>query len=364
MSNAKSRSPFSNLISESYRFKTWVIAAKVRRPHIQQRLDYPQILVNINRRKAADVGLNMIEVVKNLVSATNSSINFNPGFWIDPKNGNHYFMGVQYPEKDLHSMSTLQNILVDSPVQNRPIPLKEFADFSYQKGPTEISHYNINRVTDIYANVYGRDLGSVSSDVETQLRQVKHPPGYHIAFRGEMSNFTESFDHFIYGFILAVLLIYLALVAQFRSLRDPLIILIAVPLGLIGVVFALKLTHTTLNIQSFLGTIFMAGIAVANSILMVEFMNRKYRREKLPLLEAVLEGSVLRLRPVIMTSVAAIVALLPMAIGMGHGSEANVPLARAVIGGLLVSTILSLFVVPALYYTFYYRRGSEVATSS
>lgn len=321
--------------------------------HIQQRLDYPQITVDLDRQKVADVGLNALNVVKNLVSATNSSINFDPGFWIDPKNGNHYFLGVQYPESELNSLNTLKNILIDSPLQERPVPLKELAQFHYQNAPTEINHYNINRVTDIYANVEGRDLGSVSSDIAQQLKTITPPSGYQIVFRGEMTNVADSFQNLSYGFLLAVVLIYLALVAQFRSLKDPLIILIAVPMGLIGVILALKLTHTTLNIQSFLGTLFMAGIAVANSILIVEFINHKYREEQLPLIDAILEGSSLRLRPILMTSIAALVALIPMAIGLGHGSEANIPLARAVIGGLSLSTLLSLLVVPCLYYTFY-----------
>jgi len=324
--------------------------------HIKQRLDYPQIAVNLDRKKIADVGLNTLNVVKNLVSATNSSINFDPGFWIDPKNGNHYFLGVQYPEEQLNSLDVLKEILIDSKQQERPVPLKELARFDYQSAPTEINHHNINRVTDIFASVSGRDIGSVSHDIQQNLKKIKPPSGYKIVFHGEMSNVAESFKNLGYGFILAVVLIYLALVAQFRSLKDPFIILIAVPMGLIGVVLALKLTFTTLNIQSFLGTLFMAGIAVANSILIVEFINHKYRGEGLPLKEAIYEGASLRLRPILMTTLAALVALTPMAIGMGHGSEANIPLARAVIGGLSVSTILSLLVVPCLYYSFYSQK--------
>jgi len=177
--------------------------------------------------------------------------------------------------------------------------------------------------------------------------------------RGETANLKESFANLGYGFGLAVVLIYLVLVALFRSLAEPLIILITVPLGLAGVAGALWLTGTTFNIQSFLGIIFMAGVAVSNGILIVEFVNIKYREEHMPLRDAIVEGTSFRLRPILMTSFAAMLALLPMAIGVGHGAEANVPLARAVIGGLLVSSLLSLFVVPCLYYSFNRRQKSR-----
>ncbi len=329
--------------------------------HIQQRIDYPQITVDIDRRKAAAMGLNVVDVVKNLVSATNSSVNFQPAFWIDPKNGNHYFVGAQYKEADLKDQSTLENILITSPKQDKPVHLKEIASFEQATAPTEINHYQISRVTDVFANVSGRDIGSVSREIERLLTNIQPPEGYKILLRGETSNLRESSTNLSFGFGLSVVLIYLVLVALFRSVTEPLIILITVPLGLVGVVGALWLTGTTLNIQSFLGTIFMAGVAVANGILIVEFVNMKYREENMPLRDAIVEGTSLRLRPILMTSFAAMLALLPMAIGFGHGAEANVPLARAVIGGLLASTVLSLFVVPCLYYSF--KRGVELTLS-
>jgi CzcA family heavy metal efflux pump len=325
--------------------------------HIQQRIDYPQITVDIDRRKAASMGLNVVEVVKNLVSATNSSVNFQPAFWIDPKNGNHYFVGAQYKEADLVDQSTLENILITSPKQEKPVRLKEIATLGQATAPTEINHSQISRVTDIFANVAGRDIGSISREIEGRLREIQPPEGYKILLRGETTNLKESSTNLSFGFGLAVVLIYLVLVALFRSLAEPLIILITVPLGLAGVVGALWLTGTTLNIQSFLGTIFMAGVAVSNGILIVEFVNVKYREEHMSLRDSIVEGASLRLRPILMTSFAAMLALLPMAIGVGRGAEANVPLARAVIGGLLASTFLSLFVVPCLYYTFNRRRA-------
>lgn len=319
---------------------------------IQQRLDYPQVTIDVDRRKAAAMGLTAVDIVKNVVAATNSSVNFDPAFWIDSKNGNHYFVGTQYREKDLVDEDSLKSLLITSKQQERAIPLKELARFGRTTAPTEINHLNIGRVLDVYGNVSGRDLASVSAEIEKQIAQMQTPPGYQVHMRGEMSFLRDSFKNLSQGFLLAVFLIYLVLVAQFRSLKDPIIILIAVPLGLLGVMTALWVTGSTLNIQSFLGIIFMAGIVVSNSILIVEFTNHKMREEKLPLEQAIIEASTIRLRPIIMTSLAAIVGLLPMAIGIGRGSEPNVPLARAVIGGLLVSTFLSLLVVPCLYFAF------------
>ena len=321
---------------------------------IQQRLDYPQLSIEVDRRKAAALGLNTVDVVKNVVSATNSSVTFDPAFWIDPDNGNHYFAGAQYRESDLIDIETLKEIPITSPLQNRSVPLKEIASFGKKQAPAEINHINISRVMDIYGNVEGRDLGAVSADIEKRLAELEIPPGYQVELFGEMSGLKDSFENLSYGLLLATFLVYLVLVAQFRSFKDPLIILVAVPLGLIGVIGALWLTGSRLNIQSFLGTIFMVGIVVSNSILIVEFANRRRIGGK-SLKEAIISACSIRLRPILMTSFAAIFGLLPMAIGFGHGAEANVPLARAVIGGLFVSTFLSLFVVPCVYYSFHLR---------
>ncbi len=330
---------------------------------IQQRLDYPQITIDVNRRKAASMGLTAVDIVKNVVAATNSSVNFEPAFWIDQKNGNHYFVGTQYRERDLVDEDTLKNLSITGRQQERAVPLKELASFGNGTAPTEIEHLNIGRVLDIYANVSGRDFSGVSDEIEKVISQTISPAGYQINLRGEMSFLKESFENLGWGFILAIFLIYLVLVAQFKSLTDPFVILIAVPLGLFGVVMALLITGSTFNIQSFLGIIFMAGIVVSNSILIVQFINFKFREEKLPLEIAIVDASTTRLRPIVMTSLAAILGLLPMAIGMGRGSEPNIPLARAVIGGLLASTVLSLFVVPCLYYSFHTKSVIKRARS-
>jgi multidrug efflux pump subunit AcrB len=200
----------------------------------------------------------------------------------------------------------------------------------------------------------------VATEIE---RRIQHeilpnlPEGYFVHMRGEIASMRSSFAALGFGFSLAVILIYLVMVAQFRSFLDPLIVMFAVPLGIIGVVAILLITGTTLNIQSILGVVFMVGIVVSNSILLVEFANRLRQRGD-DLRRAVVEAAIIRLRPILMTSLAAVIAMLPMAIGIGRGTEANVPLARAVVGGLLVSTLLTLFVVPCLYLIF--KRRPEV----
>ena len=315
---------------------------------IQQRLDYPQLDVTVDRVKAAYVGLTQQDVLKNATSALNSSISFDPAFWIDDKNGNHYFLGVQYPEDQIKSRETLENIPVTGQGQDTPILLRNIADFKRSTGALETNHVNIVRVIDLYANVQGRDIGSVAGEIQKRIDGLEVPSGYRVQTRGEVSSMKESFQSLTFGLVLAAMLVYLVMVAQFRSFLDPFIIMFAVPLGLIGVIWMLLLTGTTLNIQSFMGTIFMVGIAVSNSILLVEFANR-LMRDGLPMREAVVRASGIRLRPIVMTSLAAILGLFPMGFLAGRGAEANVPLARAVIGGLTVSTILTLIVVPVLF---------------
>jgi multidrug efflux pump subunit AcrB len=332
---------------------------------IQQKLDYPQIAVDVDRTRAAFCGLTQQDVVKNVVTAFNSSINFSPSFWIDNKNGNHYFIGAQYPESDILSMSTLEHVPITGTGES-PTLLKNIATFRRTTAPAEINHLNINRVTDIFVNVHDRDVGSVAAEIEQGLDDLREQigaedeaavaagqpkpwEGYRIYMRGEVASMKESFASLGFGLVLAAVLVYLVMVAQFRSFLDPFIVMFAVPLGLIGVLATLFITNTTINIQSFMGLIFMVGIAVSNSVLLVEFANRLREEKGLSPTDAALEAAKIRLRPILMTSLAAILGLLPMAIGMGRGSEANIPLARAVVGGLLVSTVLVVVFVPVLY---------------
>jgi CzcA family heavy metal efflux pump len=320
---------------------------------IQQKLDYPVLNIDVDRVKAAYLGLTQESVVKNIETAINSSVNFLPAFWIDQNNGNHYFLGAQYPENLIRNIATLENIPLTDPALDGKVGqevtlVKNVAKITRGVAPVEVEHRAITRVTDVYSNVNGRDIGSVASDIENRLAHVTLPSGYHVAMRGEVQSMRESFSGLGFGLLMAVALVYLVMVAQFRSFLDPLIILFAVPLGIVGVILILLLTGTTVNIQSYIGTIFMVGIAVSNSILLVEFANR-LRTEGTPVYEAAVRAGGIRLRPILMTSCAAIVGLLPMAFHVGTGSEANIPLARAVIGGLAASTVLTLFVVPSLY---------------
>ncbi len=320
---------------------------------IQQKVDYPVFNIDVDRVKAAYLGLTAEDVVKNVVTAINSSVNFLPAFWIDERNGNHYFLGAQYPEDRIRDISTLENVPLTDPgppgrKSQEPALVKNVASISRGVAPLEVDHQNITRVTDVDVNVDGRDTASVAGDIQRRLDRLRLPAGYSVVMRGEIQSIRESFAGLGLGLLMAVALVYLVMVAQFRSFLDPLIILFAVPLGLIGVIAILLLTGITVNIQSYIGTIFMVGIAVSNSVLLVEFANRQ-RQEGLPIEEAVVRASAIRLRPILMTSFAAIVGLLPMAFRLGTGAEANVPLARAVVGGLAASTFLTLFVVPTLY---------------
>ena len=345
---------------------------------VQQMVDYPTIKVKPDRKKMAYLGISMEDAVKNVMSMLNSSTSFDPAFWLDHKSGNHYFVGVTYLEKAIGSMQALRTVPITSETTQTPVQLQNVADFAKTTSAVEVNHVALARVIDVYANVEGRDVGSVAADVERVLSRwgkkkadaaaawsVPDPKqegatlaGYTVKMRGEVSSMRESFSSLGFGLILATVLIYLIMVAQFRSFVDPFIIMFAVPLGLIGVLLVLYLTGTTLNVQSFMGVIFMVGIAVSNSILLVEFANRVQAERGLSVRDAAVEAGSVRLRPILMTSVAAVLGLLPLAL---HEGQATTPLARAVIGGLTVSTALTVFVVPCLYVMIKGRHGDRAA---
>ncbi len=339
---------------------------------IIQRWDYPILNVEIDRTKAAYVGLDVEDVVTNLVTATNSSINFQPAFWIDERNGNHYFIGAQYSEKDMVSFETIKDIPLTGAESESPVLLRNVADFERSVGPAQINHRNITRVIDIYAGVeQGRAVGTVVEEVEEKLKaspalqlvsrsserggyfDVGGPEykgkGYTLTAQGEVNIMREAFREFGSGLVIAIILVYLVMVAQFRSFRDPLIILLTVPLGFIGVAAVLGATFTALSIQSLMGIIMMVGIVVEYSIVMVDFANQRVR-DGAGITEAITEAARVRLRPILMTSLTTLLAIAPMAIGFG-GGEVNIPLARAIVGGVLGATVLSLVVLPCLYVT-------------
>lgn len=333
---------------------------------IAQRLDYPTLTITMNRDKAARMGLTPEGVMQNLVSATNSSVGFDPAFWVDKSKGNHYFIGVQYPEELLTNLETILNIPIGM-VDGVPIRLRNVAEIEKSQGPGVVNHRNITRVMDIYANVErGYDAGSIMTNIEAALLVDGNPlgasrdtddrgevyrlanyPGTALRSQGEVKEMRKSFSQFTAGFVIAAVLVYLVMVAQFRSLLDPLVILLTVPLGFIGVVAALLLTGSNLSIMSFMGIIMMVGIVVEYSIVLVDFANQRLN-EGMSVQEAIIDAAKVRARPILMTSLTTWLALLPMAIGT-FGGDANAPLARAIIGGVIAATVLSLLVVPCLY---------------
>jgi multidrug efflux pump subunit AcrB len=226
--------------------------------------------------------------------------------------------------------------------------LRDLVEVSRQTGPETVDHYNLQRTMDVLVNVSGNDLGRVASQVEQALRSLQTPKDLMIAIKGEADSLRAALAGFSGTLPLAMVLIYLVMVGLFRSYLDPFVIMFAVPLGFIGVIWMLLLTNTSVNLESMIGTLMMIGIVVSNSVLLVDFANRRLR-EGMPLEEAVVQAGRLRIRPILMTSLATILGLAPMALGLGEGSEANMPLARAVIGGLSVSTFMTLLFIPVLH---------------
>lgn len=325
---------------------------------LQERFDYPTVRLDVDRLRAAELGMTEQDVVRNAAAALTSSVNFDPAFWIDPKNGNHYFVGVQYRESDIADFETILNVPITPKGGGRAVPLRQVASLSRHRAVGEVRHEAIRRVQQVLVNVDGRDVGSVARDLAVAVGRVPLPPGAKVEVRGEVTQMKSSMRALGGGLVLAVVLVYLLLVAQFRSFLDPLIVLVAVPMGAIGALGLLKVTGSTLNIQSLVGMLFTVGIAVSSSVLIVDFARRRLDAGA-PAPEAAAEAARVRLRPILMTSLAALLGLLPMALGLERGAESNVPLARAVIGGLGASTLLTLLVVPALYA--WLHRGHSVA---
>ena len=329
---------------------------------VPQESGYPTLAIKVDRVKAARLGLSQRDVVSNVITALTSNQMIAPSIWIDPKNGNDYFLTVQYPEDAIRSTDTLLDIPVRgsraTDEHGDAILLRNVATVERTTAPAEADHYDIQRVVDVLVAPRGEDVGGTQAAIRNALAGLELPKGVQIAYRGSASAMEESFASFGFGLAMAMVLLYLVMVAQFRSFLDPFIIMFSVPMGLIGVVATLVATGTTLNIESFMGTIVMVGIVVSNSILLVDFANQR-RREGRPLRQAVVEASRIRMRPILMTALATVVGLLPIALELGEGSEASAPLARAAVGGLAVSTVLTLILVPALYELFYARRHAE-----
>jgi multidrug efflux pump subunit AcrB len=336
------------------------MAANIRRlggvsdVYIPQDVDYPSLRLDVDRERAADLGLNQREVVNNVITALTSNQMIAPSFWVDPRSGNDYMLTVQYPENRIRNLLDLRAIPLHGEHEKDPTLLDAVTRVTPITSPTEIDHYQIRRVVDIYVNPEGEDLGSLAGRIDDVIKQTKLPPGVRVDMRGMVQGMRSSFTSFALGLILALVLLYLILVAQFRSFLDPFLILLAVPTGLTGVLVALFVSGTTLNVQSLMGVLMMVGMVVSNSILIVEFTHR-LQDDGMSVLDAVVNSCRIRLRPILMTSLATIIGLVPMALKLGTGSEAYAPLARAIIGGLTVSVVLTVFIVPAAYLLVYRR---------
>jgi multidrug efflux pump subunit AcrB len=325
---------------------------KVADVFIPQDLDYPSLRINVDRLHAAKLGLNEKEVLTNVITSLTSNQMIAPNLWIDPKNGNNYFLTVQYPEAQIRTVQDLESIPLHADSLTQPTRLGMVADIQPMLAPTEVDHYQIRRKLDIYVRPATENLGATADYVRSVLTREDVPSNVTITVHGSAEAMNTSFKSFTVGLIMSVVLLYLILVAQFRSFIDPLIILLALPPAISGVLLTLVLTGTTMNVMSLMGVVMLAGIAMSNSILIVEFAHHLLSEGR-QVADAIIEACRVRLRPILMTSLATVIGLLPMALKLGEGSESYAPLARALVGGLVASVALTVFLVPAGFYLVY-----------
>jgi hydrophobic/amphiphilic exporter-1 (mainly G- bacteria), HAE1 family len=329
--------------------------------YIPQDLNYPALRLDVDRVHAGELGLTQKDVVDNVITVLNSNYMIAPNYWVDRRSGNDYYLTVQYFEHGrpaIHSLADLTNVPLRAPNLKQPTTLDTVVKLNSIQTPTEIDHYQIQRVVDVYVTPAGEQLNRVADAVKKVIGQLKTPENVRINLRGMVEGMEASFRSFAIGLSLSVVLLYLILVAQFRSFKDPFLIMLAIPMGFIGVLIILPLTGTTLNVMSLMGVLMLVGIAASNSILIVEFAHRLEEEGK-SVEDAIITSCRVRLRPILMTSLATIIGMVPMALKFGTGSEQYAPLARAIIGGLTVSVILTVFIVPAAYLLVY--RGKETA---
>lgn len=318
--------------------------------HMHQVLDEPELYLDVNRTLLAEKGINQHDLVNDLLLTYSTSSAVNPNFWLDRKSGIPYLVAVQYPKYRVHSTEQFMRMPVGSPLIKESPLLDNLAQMERRVGVGVASHLNIEPVYDIFANIQDRDLGSVSSDISKIIEefQSKMKPGNQIFLKGSVENMDIAFDYLGGGFILAVILIYFILVINFQSWLDPFIIIMAIPGAITGICWILFLTHTTFSVPALMGTIMCVGVATANSILIVTFANYQLKLGK-PSFEAIHTACKTRLRPVLMTALAMIIGMIPMALGLGEGGEQNAPLGRSVIGGLFLATFTTLFFVPVVF---------------
>ncbi|MGB8989375.1 MAG: efflux RND transporter permease subunit, partial [Candidatus Sulfotelmatobacter sp.] len=375
------------------------LAARIRELHgvgqvfIPQDMNYPALRLDVDRVHAGELGLTQKDVVDNVITALNSNYMIAPNYWVDRKSGNDYYLTVQYFEHGdaaIHNMADLGQIPLRDPGSGagmtcgpsgppqpgtghsswaclgpgRPTTvLKNVVDVKQVLTPTEVDHYQIQRAVDIFVTPNGEDLGRVTSAIRDILAKEKSiPSNVRVNLRGMVQGMEASFKSFAFGFLISFLLLFLILTAQFKSFIDPFLIMLAIPMGFVGVLIILPLTHATLNVMSLMGVLMLVGIADSNSILIVDFAHNLERQGLTPA-DAVITACRVRLRPILMTSLATIIGMIPMALKLGTGAEQYAPMAKAIIGGLTSSVVLTIFIVPAAYLLVYGKKNPQTAAT-
>ena len=343
--NGKANRIYTNQIFDKVQQISGIVDA-----HIQQVDNYPEFHVNVDRVRAQQLGLTQRDIANSLLVSLSGSFQTAPTFWLDPKNGVSYSIVTQTPQYDLTSLDDLRNVTLTGASVRQPQILGAVATIDRSVAPAVESHYNVQPVLDIFAATQGRDLGAVASDIDKIIKDTAKdlPKGSTIVARGQIQTMHESFTGLYYGLLGAIVLVYLLIVVNFQSWSDPFIIITALPGALAGIVWMLFITHTTLSVPALTGAIMCMGVATANSILIVSFA-RERMNEGDDAKKAAMAAGFSRLRPVMMTALAMIIGMVPMALGMGEGGEQNAPLGRAVIGGLLFATMATLFFVPTVF---------------
>ncbi len=326
--------------------------------HVQQLLSLPTLHMDIDRTRVTQVGLAARDVAQSVLVSLSGSFQTSPNFWLNPRNEITYQVAVQSPQYRMTSMQDLMTIPVTSP--QGPQLLSNLVQLYPVARPATVNHYNVQPVIDVYASTQDRDLGAVAAETEKVLKTFdgQLPRGTHIVVRGQVATMRSSFFGLGIGLVGAILLVYLLIVINFQSWLDPFIIIAALPGALAGICWFLLLTRTTLSVPSLTGAVMCMGVATANSILMVSFA-REQLDEGIPAMQAAVAAGYTRMRPVLMTALAMIIGMVPMALGFGEGGEQNAPLGRAVIGGLLFATVATLFFVPSVFAIFHSRREAR-----
>jgi len=370
------------------------LAGQIRQVHgvgqvyIPQDMNYPALRLDVDRVHAGELGLSQKDVVDNVITALNSNYMIAPNYWVDRKSGNDYYLTVQYFEKGqaaIHNIADLGQIPLRDPSGSGGMNCGPSGSPSAGKGqpawacagaggattvlnnvvsvkqvqtPTEVDHYQIQRIVDVYVTPKGEDLQRVTDAIRDIIGKTSIPGNVRVNLRGMVNGMQESFKSFAFGFLISFLLLFLILTAQFKSFIDPLLIMLAIPMGFVGVLIILPITGSTLNVMSLMGVLMLVGIADSNSILIVDFAHNLEGQGLSPK-DAVITACRVRLRPILMTSLATIIGMIPMALKLGTGAEQYAPMAKAIIGGLTSSVLLTIFIVPAAYLLVYGKKGEK-----